>query len=79
MKKKTSEEQLALAGTEEGQILARLNERVDKAIQTIQSLRKERDELKAQIEEGDKFRAERAEIRDRIEGILANLESLDEV
>lgn len=70
---------MALAGTEEGQVLARLNERVEKAIQTIQALRKERDELKEQLEGAEKFRAERAEIRNRIETILSNLESLDEV
>ncbi len=70
---------MPLSGTEEGQILARLSERVEKAIQTIQELRKQRDELKAQLEESGKFRAERIEIRNRIETILSNLESLDEV
>jgi FtsZ-binding cell division protein ZapB len=78
VKKKTSEEQMPLAGTEEGQILARLNDRVEKAIQTIQALRKERDELKARSEESERFSAERVEIRNRIEKILANLEALDE-
>ena len=92
MKKKTTEEQLALAGTEEGQILARLSERVEKAIQTIQELRKERDQLKARLqetesklrgfdpniqEEYDRFKRERGVIKDRIETILSNLESLD--
>lgn len=79
MKKKTSEEQMPLAGTEEGQILARLNDRVEKAIQMIQELRKERDALKARLEESEKFRAERVEIRNRIERILSNLEALDDV
>ena len=77
MKKKTTEEQLPLSG-EEGQILARLNDRVEKAIQMIQELRKERDALKAQLDEAAAFRQERVEIRNRIESILSNLEALDE-
>ena len=84
MKKKTSEEQLSLAGTEEGEILARLSERVERAVQTIQELRRERDALKAQLadrgvetEELEKFRRERGEIKDRIETILGNLEALE--
>ena len=92
MKKKTTEEQMSLAGTEEGEILAKLSERVERAVQTIQELRRERDELKAraekaeaelgergeaEAEELDRFRRERSEIRDRIETILSNLEELD--
>ena len=84
MKKKTSEEQLSLAGTEEGEILARLSERVERAVQTIQELRRERDELKARLadhgaeaEELEKFRRERGEIKNRIETILGNLEALE--
>ena len=48
--KKTKEEQLALAGTEEGEILARLGERVERAVATINDLRRERDALKARAE-----------------------------
>ena len=85
MKKKTTEEQLSLAGTEEGEILARLSERVEKAVQMIQQLRRERDQLKAELEkrgeadneEMEKFRRERSEIKDRIENILGSLEQLD--
>ena len=85
MKKKTTEEQLSLAGTEEGEILARLNERVEKAVQLIQDLRRERDALKTELqqrgqadtEELERLRGERSEIRDRIETILGNLEGLD--
>ena len=46
MKKKSPTEQLTLAGTEEGEILARLQERVEKAIATIQELRRDRDSWK---------------------------------
>ena len=98
MKKARNEEQLALAGTEEGEILSRLSERVEKAVATIQELRRERDALKAKLakaeedlaeqgqtstrltsleEEHDRFKRERGEIRDRIESILSNLESLE--
>ena len=70
--------------TAEEDILARLQERVEKAISTIQELRRERDALRARLdqlasleEETTRFQKERSEIRDRIESILSNLESLD--
>ena len=69
---------------EESEILARLSERVEKAVATIQELRKERDELRARVaeleggdEEQERLRRERGEIRDRIESILASLEALE--
>ena len=75
--------QMTLANSEETEILARLNDRVEKAIAMIQELRRERDALRQQLdeqrEEHERFRSERGEIRDRIESILANLESLDDV
>lgn len=48
--KKTKEDQMSLAGTEEAEILGRLNERVERAVALIQELRRERDSLKAQLE-----------------------------
>jgi FtsZ-binding cell division protein ZapB len=82
MKKKTLE-QMTLSGSEE-EILARLKERVDKAVAIIQDLRRERDELKAQLakrpdsnERLDQLERERTEIRNRIESVLSNLESLE--
>ena len=64
------------------EILQRLSEKVERAIATIQELRRERDELKKRLDEidddADRFRKERGEIRDRIESILANLETLEE-
>ncbi|MEK6371807.1 MAG: cell division protein ZapB [Acidobacteriota bacterium] len=84
--KKTKEEQMPLAGTEEGEILVRLHERVEKAIATIQELRRERDSLRAKLEQVSsleedcaRFQKERSEIRNRIETMLANLESLEQV
>jgi hypothetical protein len=78
MKKKTLE-QMTLSGTEE-EILARLSDRVEKAVSMIQELRRERDALRKQLESvGDleRLQKERDEIRNRIESILSNLESLD--
>ena len=51
MKKNRDNDQLTLAGTEEEEILGRLNDRVEKAIATIQELRRERDTLRRQLDE----------------------------
>ena len=72
------EGQMPLAGTEEEQILARLSERVDRAVKMIQDLRRERDELKARLESATDHEAERSEIRNRIENILSSLDALEE-
>jgi FtsZ-binding cell division protein ZapB len=91
MKKTRDNDQMALAGTEEAEILARLGERVEKAVGTIQELRRERDQLRARVqeleasvkdqdsfeEEHDRMKREREEIRDRIENILGSLEALE--
>ncbi len=64
------------------EILQRLSEKVERAIATIQELRRERDELKKRLDEIDddsaRYRKERGQIRDRIETILSSLESLEE-
>jgi FtsZ-binding cell division protein ZapB len=51
VKKNRDNDQLSLAGTEEGEILGRLNDRVEKAIATIQELRRERDTLRRQLDD----------------------------
>lgn len=51
MKKNRDNDQMSLAGTEEGEILGRLNDRVEKAIATIQELRRERDALRRQLDD----------------------------
>ena len=83
MKKKTLEQQMVLSASEE-EILARLKERVEKAVAIIQDLRRERDALKAELakrpdsnERLEQLEKERDEIRNRIESILSNLESLE--
>lgn len=85
MKKKTEAGQLSLSGTEEGEILARLSERVEKAVAMIGDLRRERDALKKRVEEAEsgsaerltQLEGERSEIRNRIESILSTLENLE--
>jgi chromosome segregation ATPase len=51
--KKNRDEQMALTGTEEGEILARLSERVERAVTTIQELRRERDALKTKLAQAE--------------------------
>jgi FtsZ-binding cell division protein ZapB len=51
VKKTRENDQLTLAGTEEEEILGRLNDRVEKAIAMIQELRKERDTLRRQLDD----------------------------
>jgi FtsZ-binding cell division protein ZapB len=48
-KNRDNNEQMAINGTEEGEILARLSERVEKAVAVIGELRRERDVLKARL------------------------------
>jgi FtsZ-binding cell division protein ZapB len=50
-KNRTDDQQTTLAGTEEAEILGRLGLRVEKAVTTIQDLRKERDQLRARVTE----------------------------
>jgi FtsZ-binding cell division protein ZapB len=91
MKKTRDNDQMSLAGTEEAEILARLSERVEKAVGTIQELRRERDQLRTRVEElealvednksveeeQERLQKERGEIRTRIESILESLEALE--
>lgn len=70
--------------TDETEIISRLGERVEKAVAAIQELRRERDQLRARVQEleaasdeHERFVKERGEIRNRIETILESLEALD--
>ncbi|HVT02942.1 MAG TPA: cell division protein ZapB [Thermoanaerobaculia bacterium] len=49
MKKNQQNDQLVLDGTEESEMLTRLTERVERAIQLIGQLRRERDDLQARV------------------------------
>lgn len=62
MKKTQKEERLtALEGTEDGEILARLGERVDRAVALIQELRRERDDLRKRLTTAEERLREREE------------------
>lgn len=65
MKKNRDNDQLSLAGTEEGEILGRLNDRVEKAIATIQELRRERDTLRRQLDDATARLQEQGDAADR--------------
>ena len=72
MKKTTKDtDQSALPGIEEAEILGRLAERVEKAVATIQELRRERDQLRARVEELE------AQVKD-VDDASNRLESLEE-
>ena len=51
MKKTKDNDQSALPNLEEADILSRLGERVEKAVATIQELRRERDQLRARVDQ----------------------------
>jgi FtsZ-binding cell division protein ZapB len=65
VKKTRENDQLTLAGTEEEEILGRLNDRVEKAIATIQELRKERDTLRRQLEDATARLQEQGDLTER--------------
>ena len=69
--KKTKDDQMSLAATEEAEILSRLNERVERAVALIQELRRERDSLKSRLE------AAEAKVRDH-EGATERVTTLEE-
>ena len=66
VKKKTEAGQLSLSGTEDGEILARLSERVERAVAMIQELRKDRDALKKKLEEAEAKLAEAGDSGERL-------------
>jgi uncharacterized coiled-coil DUF342 family protein len=93
------EDPMTLAETEEGELLEQLTEKVERAVDSIQKLRRERDELCGRLEEVEAqlktqgadaeelsairgeietYRAERDEIRSRINILLESLSALDE-
>jgi FtsZ-binding cell division protein ZapB len=65
VKKNRDNDQLSLAGTEEGEILGRLNDRVEKAIAMIQELRRERDTLRRQLDDATARLQEQGDAADR--------------
>ncbi len=51
MKKNPNNDETTLTDTDEAEILERLSARVEKAVSTIQELRRERDELRTRVDE----------------------------
>jgi len=71
MKKTRDNDPSAQPNLEEAEILARLGERVEKAVATIQELRRERDQLRARVDELE------AQVKDS-DATSNRLESLEE-
>jgi FtsZ-binding cell division protein ZapB len=68
MKKiRENEDEPTAAATEEGEILARLAERVEKAVGTIQELRREREQLKSRVTELEARLSDQDDANTRIE------------
>jgi FtsZ-binding cell division protein ZapB len=66
VKKNREAGQMPLAGTEEGEILSRLSERVERAVGMIQELRRERDALKSRLEKTDAELKQRGESASKV-------------
>jgi FtsZ-binding cell division protein ZapB len=67
MKKNEQNDQLTLAGTDEAEILGRLSERVEKAVVTIQELRRERDQLRGRVTELESRLTDQDQTNSRLE------------
>ena len=62
-------DQSALPGIEEAEILSRLAERVERAVATIQELRTERDQLRTRVEELEALVADSDKASSRLESL----------
>lgn len=78
MKKKADNDQMQIAGTEEGEILSRLASRVEAAIKTIQELRRERDELREKLEKAESEIARTASDTERLTEVESEYERFKE-
>jgi FtsZ-binding cell division protein ZapB len=72
--KKRDAGQLSMAGSEEGEILSRLTERVERAVQMIQELRRERDSLKSRLEQAEAQLTEHGQTAERASSLEADNE-----
>jgi len=71
-KKKNDAGQTAGAGSEETEILSRLTERVERAVQMIQELRRERDSLKSRLEQAEAQLREHGDTAERASNLEAD-------
>lgn len=74
MKKTRNDEQTALLGVEEGELLEQLTERVERAVETIQKLRKERETLKSRLDEVEGQLAEHGEAAGQVSSLQEELD-----
>lgn len=74
MKKNPQQNRLVLEGTEEEEILSRLSERVEKAVSTIQQLRKERDDLRARLAKAEETVKQREDDSGRLSTVETDYE-----
>lgn len=65
-RKNKDNEQMPLANAEEAEILTRLTERVERAIATIQELRRERDSLRARLDDAEAKLRDHSETAERL-------------
>lgn len=72
--KKRDSGQMNMSGSEEGEILSRLTERVERAVQLIQELRRERDSLKSRLEQAESQLAEHGQTAERASTLEADNE-----
>jgi FtsZ-binding cell division protein ZapB len=69
MKKTMNPDQQTLGASEEGEILSRLADRVEKAVGTIQELRRDRDQLRARVEELESRLKDQDDANTRLESL----------
>jgi FtsZ-binding cell division protein ZapB len=72
--KKKDNEQTAVNGSEEAEILARLSERVERAVAMIADLRRERDALKSRLADAEAKLQEQEGASDRLTSLEEDYE-----
>ena len=71
---KQDEPQMNFSGSEEAELLERLNERVERAVTTIQKLRKERDDLRSRLQDVERQISEQGANSEELASATAQLE-----
>ncbi|HUP66278.1 MAG TPA: cell division protein ZapB [Thermoanaerobaculia bacterium] len=71
---KQDEPQMNFSGSEEAELLERLNERVERAVTMIQKLRKERDDLRARLQDVERQISEQGASSEELASATEELE-----
>ncbi len=74
MKKTPGSDQLSFETSDETEILAKLSERVERAVQMIQDLRRERDELRSRVEKAESQISSHQEAQDHFSTVESEVE-----